>query len=131
MNDAKFWEIVKTVNWAKDCNYKRIKHWMLNNLTLEEAMAFRKIASQKWALLDNLVGERNPANGGDDSHSDLLYHVVGLGKKEFEAHLDDFLLLAARGSSYGSEEGYTESFSYAIPYEDDYEKSNDPAQLDN
>jgi hypothetical protein len=68
--------------------------------------------------LDDLVGdERNPAGGGDDSHSDLLFHIVGLGKDEFYACLEDYDRIEARGNApYGSEDGYTESFMYCLPH---------------
>lgn len=126
MTEKRFWEIVKIVNWGKDYDYERIRIWMSKNLSLDEIKAFRKILDSKWSQLDKVVGERNPAGGGDDSHSDLLYHVIGLGKKVFEANLADYMLLAKRGDAkYGSKEGYTESFSYAVPYEDDYRNFHD------
>jgi len=122
MNESKFWEIVDKADWAKDFDYKRIKNWMSNTMTLKEVESFRQIAGEKWEQLDKLCGNKNPAGGGDDSHSDLLYHVIGLGKDVFEANINDYMLLANRGhEAYGSQDGYKESFLYAIPYKDDYE----------
>jgi hypothetical protein len=128
MTEDKFWEIVKTVNWESDCDFERIKLWFLKNVPEDEASAFTDIMTEKWNLLDHMIGdERNPAGGGDDSHGDLINHVIGLGKEQYEAHLKDYKLLAARGSAaHGTKEGYAECFSYAIPYDDDYKQySND------
>jgi aminoglycoside phosphotransferase family enzyme len=117
MDEARFWDIVETVNWASDCDYERINKWMLNNMTKNEINDFRGILSDKVNALDKMIGDRNPAGCGDDSHSDLMYHVVGLGKEQYEAHLADYTLLAKRGKAkYGTPEGYRESFAYAVPW---------------
>jgi hypothetical protein len=124
MDEARFWEIVDTINWASDCDYKRGRKWFLQNLTFAEVEAFRSIKSEKWNALDEMIGmDRNPAGGGDDSHSDLLNHVIGLGKEQYEAHLADYSLLEARGNAkYDTAEGYKESFAYCLPHDDDYAK---------
>lgn len=127
MDEARFWEIVDTVEWAKDFDYERIQVWMLKNLTLKECQEFRAVATQKWNQLDKLVGDRNPARGSDDSHSDLLYHVIGLGKEVFEANLADYDLLTQRGEAiYGTPEGYKESFIYSVPMKEDFNNHNNP-----
>lgn len=127
MTELKFWKIVKQADWARDFDYERIRNWMLKTMTMEEIEKFRRIAGQKWQQLDKHCGSRNPAGGGDDSHSDLLYHVIALGKDVFEANLADYMLLAKRGDeTYGSPDGYKESFGYAIPHRDDYDKFHDP-----
>ena len=122
MTIDKFWEIVEAANWKSDNDYNRIRAWFMENYTLEEALAFRGIIATLFNQLDTFIGpDRNPALGSDDSHSDLLHHIIGCGKAEFEWCLNDYELIKHRGrSDYGSQEGYRESFSYAITYKDDY-----------
>ena len=122
MTETRFWEIIGIVNWGKDFDYDRIKSWMLKHLTPENAEEFRKIAREKWDAIDKMVGDRCPAQGADDSHSDLFYHVIGLGKEVYEASLENYYILEERGQApYGSPEGYKESFLYAIPHQTDYD----------
>jgi hypothetical protein len=132
MNDTEFWAIVETANWSKDFDSERICNWMCQTMRWKKIVEFRTIAAKKWMELDRLCGDRNPAGGGDDSHSDLLYHVIGLGKEVYEANLADYMLLAFRGNSpYGSKEGYKECFVYAIPHQDSYDEFNDPDHFSN
>jgi hypothetical protein len=125
MTEDEFWNLVSYADWPNR-DYREVSSEYLHLLSLEEALEFRKIASELKNLLDAFIGtNRNPAGGGDDSHSDLLYHIIGLGRNQFYAHLNDYSLIRARGGAkYGSPEGYEESFCYCMPYHNDYEKKN-------
>jgi hypothetical protein len=120
MTEARFWELVAQADWPKN-GYYNPKILYLSTLNEKECSELRSIAGELWKMLDEFIGkENNPANGGDDSHSDLLYHIIGLGKKVFYANLKDYDLIRARGSApYSSEDGYEESFVYCLPYDDE------------
>jgi len=94
----------------------------LSILSPEEGIEFRQILDNLWGLLDYEIGDgRNPAEGSDDSHSDLCYHIIGLGKTQFYAYINDYSLIEARGKApYGSPLGYKESFGYCVPYVNDW-----------
>jgi len=126
MTEDNFWSLVAYADWPNK-GYDSISAEYLRLLSREECKEFRTIASSLWNILDKAVGvNRNPAGGGDDSHSDLLYHIIGLGRDEFYAHLNNYDLMDARGKApYDSNDGYKESFSYCIPYDTDYDKKND------
>ena len=92
----------------------------------EYSRAFEWVLSQTpwWDLIDELGGgTATTVPCSCDSFSDLLSHVVGLGKKEFSKVMKNPLLAYNRSmAKYGTKEGYEESFLYAIPYHTDYPK---------
>lgn len=49
----------------------------------------------------------------DDGFSDLTAHIVGLGRKEYEACMKDPMRAIKRGQEYR----YEENFGYCLPYE--------------
>jgi|GEM_PF-2454565 len=53
---------------------------------------------------------------GDDSFGDLLAHIIGMGKREYEAVLKN----PQRALDRARSDGYKESFAYALPYTADY-----------
>jgi hypothetical protein len=118
MTEPRFWELIAMANWP-DEGYNEPKLRYLKALKPIEGKEFRSIVEKLWNELDKFIGrERNPANGGDDSHSDLCYHIIGLGETEFYASMGDYKRIKARGQApYDSPEGYKESFGYAVPYD--------------
>jgi hypothetical protein len=123
MTEDQFWGLVASINWAETSlqpkqDYDAIHSSLSVILKKQGITDLRKIAGLAWNELDKLVGDaRNPAGGGDDSHSDLLYHIVGLGKEEYYKHLNDYSLIEARGKArYQTVDGFRESFSYCLPY---------------
>lgn len=121
MTDVRFWELVELAEWGKDHDYERIKRLYLRTMSLTEADEFCGIFRSRRDELDNVIGPtRNPAGGGDDSHSDLLAHIIGLGQAEYEKSLSDYAVIRKRGHAGD----YKESFSYCIPYKGDYPKLN-------
>ena len=119
MTEDRFWQLVGFANWPND-GYEGPNAMYRSSLSKEEGIEFRKIVYALWGLLDHEIGERNPAGGSDDSHSDFCYHIIGLGRKQFYTHLNDYSLMEARGVAGD----YKESFGYAVPYEDDWEKKD-------
>jgi len=123
MTEDRFWELVAEADWPNQgCNMPR--YWYRCHVSKEEANEFRNMYYAVRNLVDKFIGpDRNPAGGGDDSHSDLCAHIVGLGKKQFYAHMNDYSLIEARGKApYGDPGGYQECFAYCIPYDEDYDK---------
>ena len=132
MDENQFWAIIDFANWKEisieggridwDAHKNRIiKRFGLNH---QDVVELRKYISTAWQLLDQKIGnDRNPARGGDDSHGDLISHIIGLGRDEFYASLEDYSRIDNRGAAkYGSKEGYRECFSYIIPYESEMKK---------
>ena len=128
MTEDRFWYIVEQINWAKlsqsknklDFEVARANVVSLFNFNYRVVKELRGIYYYAWVLLDRFIGQRNPARGSDDSHDDLLAHIIGLGRKEFYACLKDYERIAARGAApYGTPEGYRESFAYILPSEAD------------
>lgn len=133
MPESEFWKIVADLGWGtRSTDYNAIKKKLLRNLSPNQAAAFRTTyemlrgrlykAITKWEEEGDeffSTGQaRNPRSIGlgDDSFGDLLAHIIGLGKREFEAVLRKPQLAkdrAMRGD-------YKESFAYVIPYTSDY-----------
>lgn len=111
MVEARYWQLVAMANWP-NLGYDKPKREYLEQLTPEEGKKFRKVTDSLWNVLDKFIGDRNPAQGGDDAHSDFCYHIIGLGKQEFYANLENYALMESRGDRFD----YKESFGYAIPY---------------
>jgi len=125
LTEKRFWELVDIADWP---NSKTIeaKLLYLRSVKKEEGISFRKAICRLFNMVDEFIGDRNPAGGGDDSHSDLCYHIIGLGKESFYKHMNDYRLIKERGKApYGSEEGYRESFSYCVPHIDEWENADD------
>ena len=114
MYEDRFWNLVALAKWP--CDYKKMNIKYRKILDKDECKAFRKTMNVALNLLDGAICNMNlPV--GDDSYSDLKYHIVGLGKKEYYKHLNNTDLVQKLADSYG----YRESFSYCVPYQSDYE----------
>jgi len=127
MTEEGFWHIVEHINWAKLSQNEKLNTEIahanvvsLFGFNRKGVTDLRAILSIARNLLDKKVGDRNPAGCGADSHGDLLYHIVGLGREEFYANLNEYWRIQKRGEApYGTPEGYRECFAYVIPYEGD------------
>lgn len=117
MSESEFWKLVDELGWGRDTNYKRIKAYILKNWTKEQWAEFDKVKDKIFNALYKRL-DREVKGVGDDSFSDLLEHIIGLGKREYDAVMKDPSLAQKRADKYD----YKESFAYAIPYEDDWEK---------
>lgn len=135
MNEEKFWQVVERVNWYGTWKRKDAvdvgKAVMLTVLPTKEDMdAFRKVYSEKqgklYSALETWEKEdecwhtgHNPRSFGlgDDSFGDLIAHVIGCGREEYDAVMRDPERAHKRALSYD----FGESFSYCIPWDDDYD----------
>ena len=122
VDEAKFWELVSQVNWASDHNYTRIKVELMKNLTPEAqeeySNLFTKIRGRLGSKIDKYCEDNETSTHcSDDSFSDLLSHIVGLGKAEFDKVMADPEL----GVQRGQKGKYRESFSFSVPYQSDRE----------
>jgi len=121
LND--FWKLVAELNWGckadgpgKTTNYKATKKTLMQKLDRAGVESFRNtfdgLRSPLYKALDKAV-----EGTGDDGFGDLLAHIIGLGKEEYERNLANPKLAQTRVN----ESRYEESFSYCIPFDEDYE----------
>jgi len=124
MNEDEFWGFIDDGDW-KDSgyDYDKAKLSYLKKLTPEQGTEFRILVDELYNMLDSFVnGRYEGMNVGDDSYSDLLNHIIGLGKNEYIKNLKSLRLIKARANArYESDEGYAESFSYAVPYDEEWQ----------
>lgn len=116
MDKATFWKIVAEMGWAKPYKYDAIKKAFMVKYPVEVALEFAEVFKE---VKDTLYNRLDPVITGvsDDSFSDLLCHIIGLGESEYNAVMANRDLAQDRVDRGD----YRESFSYAIPYKDDYE----------
>lgn len=123
MIDTKFWELVTFVGWP--CDTDKAKHKLMQKYTKEELEEASNLARKFAGKLYKLVEEKIEAKGGslglgDDSFSDLMRHIVGLGKEEYEKHLKNVKLIQKRADKGD----YEECFTYCFPHDSDWEMAN-------
>lgn len=117
------WNYIKRMNWATACKkrqgYYDVKNYLLHSYSkdiIDELEAFaRERVSELIARVDKYDDENNARSGdygGDDSHGDMMYHVIGLGEDKFNE------IMADPSKLNGMD--FTESFNYCFPYRDDY-----------
>lgn len=116
---AEFWSIIEPFGWGtKTTKYDDIKVALLRQLTPEKAMMLRaQLDKLMHALSQALRAKHIKLECGDDSYWDLMAHVVGLGRAEYESCLMNPQLMKARCDGGG----FTESFAYALPHANDFE----------
>ena len=124
MDINRFWSLVEQIDWATRSkgSTDEGKRFVLGLLSQEEAEAFRDqmqaLESDLSRRFDAYAAEKGVQYGlGDDSWSDMLSHIIGLGREEYEANLAHPSLALARANAGD----YRESFHYIIPWGDDYE----------
>lgn len=118
--DAEFWDFVRKTGWNRDQDYDRIKKMMLRTMTPESVKEMRGRFDDLYNILDRKINDK-VEGVGDDSYSDLVSHIIGMGKKLYNEVLQDPSIAQKIIDAHA----YKESFSYAFPYDDDWEK-NDP-----
>lgn len=118
-----FWKVVKELNWGhksdgpdKTTDYTAMKRALMQKFDRAGAErlhnTFDAVRSPLYKALDKEV-----SGTGDDGFGDLLAHIIGLGKEEYERNLANPKLAQERVNKHR----YEESFSYCLPYKDDYE----------
>lgn len=124
MSDAEFWKIVEMLKWGRPkTDYRRMQKQLMRMWRPEDAKAFRTTMDKLYGALDKAFSkweneERKRVELGDDGYSDLLHHIIGLGKREYDKVMKDPSLAYDRGQKLK----FTESFSYAIPHETDWQR---------
>lgn len=116
MDDKKFWEIVRELNWP-DTHYYEAQYRFMRTHSLQEAEEFREQFMEKRRDLAQASGEQMCC----DSWDDTLAHIIGLGEAEYKQNLEKPRLILEREQKWD----YVESFSYCIPFPDDYGKLTD------
>lgn len=112
-----FWNIVESCGWGtKTVDYNQIKKDLIKNLTLQESRRFFKVFSEKEQEL-SIALFKHIKNLGDDSYSDLISHIIGLGKKTYYQTLYSPDLGKERALKYD----FVESFRYCFPIITDYD----------
>lgn len=126
------WKLIEFLNWA-DNN---------SDISALTARCIAKVGNAGWEALGMFVDEKvgglqsviktyeeksgnNLDIGSDDGFSDVCYHIVGLGKEEFDRCIQDPKLVEKRyNSPYGSYEGYRESFAYMFLADESNQKNS-------
>lgn len=86
MKNQKFWKLVKKCNWKKDCSYERIEKEIKNGKIfkdINELNDFREHFYNLKHFIYVVCFDKTSIVGGDDSYSDLLEHIIGLGEKKY------------------------------------------------
>lgn len=125
MSESEFWKIVEDAGWGRSYKYDAIKKALMLKLKPKEADELNRMVGIMKGRLSKAVEDWERATGEHldaygDSWGDLLAHVVGLGKREYERNLRDPSLLKKRYH----QGKYVESFDYAIPTSKDYDRLN-------
>jgi hypothetical protein len=123
-----FWKLVAELNWGhkadgpgKTADYNKGKKILMQRLDVAMAERFSNTFSELSAKLYKPLYSLEGMS--DDSYSDFRAHIIGLGQEEFEKALANPKSQEQRAAKHQ----YVESFSYCIPYKDDY-KMLDPTQ---
>jgi hypothetical protein len=117
---AKFFDAIEPFGWGtKTTNHKSIKKQIMDKFTWEQIEELGDIKSSLHNKLYNVLFDE-VEGVGDDGFDDLIEHIIGLGREEYEKVLKHPDLAQKRVNS-GQ---YKESFAYCFPYKEDYEKLN-------
>jgi hypothetical protein len=121
-----FWAIVAEINWGENhrtIDINKMKLRLMRKYTQEQLdQADDRVREMTSALARaTRAWEKGPGREIDaygDSWDDLLNHIVGCGREEYEAAVADPGKVAER---YNSGD-YWESFAYCFPWSEDYKK---------
>lgn len=124
----KFWSLVATLGWKLGADSKALKRIVMDTLTVEEALAADKIFSglhlKLSTVLENYEETANVCIGlSDDSFSDMVAHIIGLGEKEYTETLAN----PQRALTRARKDDFCESFAYVWPDAEDYAKRGNAA----
>jgi len=111
------WSIVENMDWINRCDqprgYEIIKIEFMRTYNHEMAVKFDAFITERfnelYTVVDKYTNEHGSVGGygGDDSFSDMLYHVIGWGKEKFDEVIADPTELNGMR--------FVESFAYAVP----------------
>jgi len=131
VSDEIFWKAVSDMGWETNgFDYDKIGKDLETRIWAEyDDQQARVIAdglftagmrfhNRLYDVVDKYARKTKTYMGGDDSFSDLLNHIIGLGQAEYDAVMADPSLAVKRYN----EEAYTESFSYC--FQDAHRRAN-------
>lgn len=114
-----FWLAVDDLDWKSKFQspnqFSEVQSVMLRKWSADRTESFRKYLGQVRSLLYHRLFDAVKGLG-DDSYNDLLCHIIGLGRSEYDACMADPKVGAARASR----NDFKESFEYCIPYRSTY-----------
>lgn len=122
-DEDSFWGIVESMDYKKDLNYERIrkelksgKYVSKENLNYFTSTFFQTKNALKLHIECVLGNDFEKFIGlGDDGFDDLVSHIIGLGKEHFLKCSHNMSLVSEHANgSFGTVDGYTESFSYIL-----------------
>jgi len=123
--ESTFWRIVDPIKWGtKTRDYNAVRQYLMKALTPQEAAGFATTFRKIKDKLDKKLS-KEVSGLGDDGYNDLLAHIIGMGKTEYEAVMKNPELGVDRADKHQ----FAESFAYAIPTERDYQFSDVKVQL--
>lgn len=125
--EPSFWMLVDKIGWGtKTTDFEAVQKAIMLKYSPLEAEALGDIKDKLFhALYQRLdqwedTEEGKPFEMGDDSFSDLVNHIIGLGKREYDAVMKD----PKRAWERAMKGLYEESFSYVFPSHSDYASLN-------
>ena len=130
--DSKYWEAVAASGWCDSTDeHLPIKKNLIDFLNKEDVSDFYDFVQAAVHVLYGRVDEWEKESNqkiylGDDGFSDLLSHIVGLGKEEYDSVLESPVRAWTRShNGYAVPGGYQESFLYCIPDEEDFDRRSE------
>jgi hypothetical protein len=137
LSEEECWAIIDEIGWGtKTTDSDAVKKMLMKRLTPEEANAFFWHVQLQQGQISHALKQEAPPDDDDeedewgfpdtydekielggDGFGDLLSHIVGLGKAEVERSVANPQLVVDRAER----REFTESFSYVIPHDSDYE----------
>jgi hypothetical protein len=121
MNDTKYWNMIATINWTERCHedFDVTKRSIMISFKASDLKELTVFVRDRWNELYTRINAYEKDNdvicgqdGGDDSFGDMINHVIGMGKETFDIMMANPLEL--------DDIDFVESFSYILPYEDDF-----------
>jgi len=109
-SDEEFWRIVSKVDWNLDHNYDRIKYQLMRTVSPAQAEGLRRKFDKFYKKLDYVLSG-HVEGVGDDGYNDLLSHIIGSGKKTYDAVINEPDL----AQTIVDNNEYVESFAYVFP----------------
>ena len=117
-----FWGVVAETDWAtrQTQPIEEGQRFLKERLSSEEIAAFDAQLQFFRFELHRVLTEYEEESGeefetGDDGFDDLVCHIIGLGRQEYEAVVANPHLALQRAQSGD----YKESFRYLVPWPDD------------
>jgi hypothetical protein len=121
LTESQCWQHIANLGWGiQDCDYERIQKILYSTLPKDEIEQFSEFVHAKIGDLYDIFLPRainGDYNMGDDSFSDLLAHIVGMGKAYYEVVLEVPDLVQIRALKLDFEESFV--YIFHDPNEED------------